>query len=276
MSILQFPLGSDFNNQDSIMFIPKKYSANGGGKKSNVVIQLLMPQELETTYEHKWDSSELSGILSSVLDGSGKGFMAGLAEGAVAVGKLVGEGAIKKIEIKNGLAHNNRIALAYSGTGLRTFSFSFNMLPETKDESFKMLEIIQQFKFHSSTESDLSSPTTIQTDNAGEEITLSYPDLWDIVLNPSGSGVKFSPFKIGAAACTSVKVNYAPSGVMNKFQGTDIPTHILLTVDFTELVPVSRSSNSTTYNSSGDKSGNNRGFGTVNGITDGNYQKLGL
>jgi len=260
MSIFRYPLDifDSFDSASSsypgyMTFRPKPFK-NSSSSTANTVVQILMPKQVASSYEHEWSSVNLNSVTSEILKGfmGGSGFVDAVvkAGGAVVEGgkdALLGEGGTATIDLSRGAARNNKVALTYKGENIRNFDFSFDFAPRDSKEAIEVLNIINTFKKHSFTKTDLSINPNLksQTDSTS---TISFPDLWQIHFNAfeTGGANRFVPFKIGTSACTKVDVNYTPDDTWSVFDN-GIPSHLTLNVSFQELHPVSNSSTNNSF-----------------------------
>ena len=101
-------------------------------------------------------------------------------------------GANQVLSVKQGQIYNPNIELAYTGPGLRTFSFRFKMVPKSAAEATAINNIILQFKKE-------SAPKAVS--GGMYEI----PKVWQVTYM-SGGGQNQYQNKFKPAACTSVVV----------------------------------------------------------------------
>ena len=130
-----------------------------------------------------------------------------------------------------GQIFNPNLELLFSGVNLRSFPFQFHFFPRDADEGKEVLKIIRCLKYHAAPQ--LGSETGF----AGAFI--SSPDVFQLTYM-NGKG-KPHPFLNNFMPMALVKtdVNYSGSGTFSTFHdGT--PTHIIMSLSFTELNPVYR------------------------------------
>ena len=130
-----------------------------------------------------------------------------------------------------GQIFNPNLELLFSGVNLRSFPFQFHFFPRDADEGKEVLKIIRCLKYHAAPQ--LGSETGF----AGAFI--SSPDVFQLTYM-NGKG-KPHPFLNNFMPMALIKtdVNYSGSGTFSTFHdGT--PTHIIMSLSFTELNPVYR------------------------------------
>tara|TARA_B100000035_G_scaffold273000_1_gene248613 strand:+ start:49 stop:1062 length:1014 start_codon:yes stop_codon:yes gene_type:complete len=204
-------------------------------------IALYMPNTIKATYKQTYDTEEagiagdLEALGASVPSGAAsseqiKAFLGGTAGIALKEGKkLVGElvslaGAgdpIRFIQKRAGTALNPRNEQFYNSPDFRSFSYSFDFWPRSKDEAKAVEDIILIFKYN-------SAPGF--KDLAGSQFTI--PNYFKIKYMHNGE-VNTKLNLISACYCTNVDVDYAPDGQPSFFEDGS-PVHIKLTVDFVE------------------------------------------
>lgn len=120
-----------------------------------------------------------------------------------------------------GRVTNPREFMMFKSPGIRTFSFSFTFIPQSKSEADSVPEIIKFFR-------SAAYP---------EETPLEYifPDTFNITYQQANEGI----IKIPELACTSVSVVYNPNSI-SFFKNNGMPVETTLELSFTELRPVNR------------------------------------
>jgi hypothetical protein len=125
--------------------------------------------------------------------------------------------------IKNsGRIANPNPYMQYQGTEMRTFSFNWKMLPDSSQESFDCIDIIEGFRLGAA--ADKINSVSIQVP---DEVIVSFHGV---------TGVPALPPLI----ITNVSVNYNPNAA-SFFQQNNTPVEIDLTVSFQEVAPIYRS-----------------------------------
>ena len=138
---------------------------------------------------------------------------------AIGISKLFGASGLSA---GFGLAANPRKEQIFKGVDFRTFSFEYQLFPRSPEESKRVLDIIQTFKFHAHPEFK----------DAGGFLYI-YPSEFDIVFY-QGESENLALPRIASCVLLDVTVNYTPNGSFNTFNdGT--PTQINLSLTFREL-----------------------------------------
>jgi hypothetical protein len=181
------------------------------------------------------------------------------AREAVGRAGAVNAGATAAIQRRLGQIVNPFKAVIYQGPGgFRTFSFNFIMQPESESEVLIVKNIVRYFKMamHPGV-SDLSFSTSYFDDAAQKEVTetkkqtgsitssamLTYPDTFEIKLNPNrksqSNSVNNSLFKIKECFLESFNVDYSTSGgpaFFDDSDGSPVTTTVAMQFKETELM----------------------------------------
>lgn len=180
-------------------------------------LALPLPNELSDSQSHKWDTTEgvVSKIGNQILDfGSGK-LTKGKASGSStmqALGELASVAGARKPMIDPGYFQD------YNGTEPRSFSFSWDLIPNNATDSESIQDIIYNLK-------KFTLPTS--TING---ISLLSPYVFDIEM---GNEKINQLMNINNVVCTEMTVNYAAEGALQFFRdGT--PKYIKLDMSFME------------------------------------------
>ena len=211
------------------------------GSISNAAIAIYMPPGIKVGYNQSYDNDTETGVAGDVQKALNKvnsaegaadkiiGALEGIS-GSVArqAGTFVGEaislagiGDPVRFTLKRfGTAINPRNEAFYSTPQQRTFSYTFDFWPRSKDEAQAVENIIEIFKYN-------SSPGLASGD--GLFVT---PNYFKISYMNYGKENKHL-HKIGACFCTSVEVDYSPDGQFTTFENGQ-PVHTKLTVNFLE------------------------------------------
>jgi len=126
-----------------------------------------------------------------------------------------------------GVALNPNQQVMFEGLELRTFSFDFNFMPKSAEESGDVKKIIQAFKYY-------SRPKTVDKSFG---LIFVPPSIWKIqfmFLNGENRWVN----KIADSVITNVEVEYAPNGWSTHQDGS--PVNVKLKLDFKELSLIDR------------------------------------
>lgn len=142
------------------------------------------------------------------------------------VGSDIGKLAMRSA----GIALNPNQQVMFEGLNLREFSFDFNFMPKSRQESETVKKIIKQFKYY-------SRPTT-KKDSYG--FIFVPPSIFKIqfqFLNRENTWVN----KIADSVVTNVSVEYGPNGWSTHQDGS--PVNIKMKLDFKELSLIDRDGN---------------------------------
>lgn len=114
--------------------------------------------------------------------------------------------------------------LLFNGVSIRSFSYTFDLIPRSLSEGNQVKMIIRAFKKHMAAK---KSP---------KGVFLGSPDIFQLEFM---SGAKPHPFlhRFKPCACTNVSVNYTGAGAYSTYEDST-PIHMTLTVSFQELNPV--------------------------------------
>jgi len=153
----------------------------------------------------------------------------GEARAAVVPG-LTAEQGYKKV----GFIVNPNTNTTFSGSGVRSFAFSYKFIPESEAETDIVKKIIRRFK----------GLSYAGYDDEGEEpstLLLSYPCKWKIsFLKSDGNSFSQNPFmpKLFECYLTGVQTNYNPNS--NIFFSNSAPVEIDLNISFQETRSLTR------------------------------------
>jgi hypothetical protein len=122
----------------------------------------------------------------------------------------------------SGLAANPKKEQVFKGVNFRTFSFEYKFFPRNSSEAQKVLNIIEQFKYHMHPEF-----------KDGNNFVYIYPSEFDIFYYNSGKE-NTKVHRHTSCVLTDMSINYAPNGMFNTFSD-GMPTQIDITLQFREL-----------------------------------------
>ena len=188
-------------------------------KNSNIIanIVLPLPNSLSESLSHGWQTT--TGLQAK----AGK-TLSGLMEGFTGVDPNVAIGQAANLTGTRAPIVDPSYFQQYSGTEPRKFSFSWELVIQTKAEAQTIFEIIQKFKQYSSPEILLSNAV------------LTAPNYWEILI---GNKLLDTSMNIQRSVITQVDVDYAASGLMDMyFDGT--PKYLKLTIGFAEVRAITR------------------------------------
>jgi len=211
------------------------------GKIDTAAIAIYMPPGIKVGYNQSYDNDTETGVSGDVqkaltnaknAEGVGnkiiealEGVSGGvLRQGSQAVGEfisLAGMGDPVRFTLKRfGTAINPRNEAFYNTPTQRTFAYTFDFWPRSKEEATAVENIISIFKMN-------SAPGL--TSGGGLFVTPNYFKI-SYMYN---DGENPHLHKIGACYCTDVSVDYSPDGQFTTFADGQ-PVHTQLTVSFLE------------------------------------------
>ena len=212
-----------------------------GGSITNGAISIYMPPGIKVGYTQSYDGDTETGVAGDVQEaitniGTADGFrdkvigaMRGISGSVVrqagqAAGEaisLAGIGDPVRFTLKRfGTAVNPRNEAFYNSPNQRTFSYTFDFWPRSKDEALAVEQIITMFKYNSAP--GLTSGDGLFVNPNYYKISYMY-----------NNGENPHLHKIGACFCTSVEVDYSPDGQFTTFESGQ-PVHTRMTVNFIE------------------------------------------
>jgi len=279
----------------------KTTAANPTAVPGDMVAMYLPPDALKTSYTQAYGDVDVGGVMAQSIMGSnassenlGSALEAGLVGNVgSAVSQLANVGisapikdafmtagakefiekagqsfgtAVQALERKVGKIKNHHKAIIYQGPGgFRSFSYSFVMMPRSKDEAEVVNKIVHFFKYYMHPEvtgqNNSSRGTNNTTSSAGPQgetstsLTLSYPDEFKIRISPRGKdgdaevGTNSSDgrasqvkplFRIDRCFLESLNVDYSTSGQAVFFDDGSEPVTTTLQLSFKETVLMTR------------------------------------
>jgi len=126
-----------------------------------------------------------------------------------------------------GLAINPNQQVLFDGVNLREFSFQFNFMPKSVEESNDVAKIVKAFKYYSRPETVANTFGMIFKPPAIFSIEFRF-------LNSENKWVN----KVADSALTNMEVNYTPNGWATHQDGS--PVNTTLKLDFKELSIIDR------------------------------------
>ena len=143
-----------------------------------------------------------------------KGTAAGGLLGAAGTGAVLDE-----YQRSSGKATNPHEYMAYQSTGLRSFSYTFTFLPDSKRESDEVVEIIKQFR-HAAHASVIDG------------LKVQVPEHVVVTHHGAGNMIQLPPLVI-----ESVNVTYNPNNASFFIEGNN-PVEVGLSITLKEIVPI--------------------------------------
>lgn len=221
---LVFPssLRTKADNGDAFMsFTLEQENSPDNGKS----VSLYLPTALtigDSVNYNTFDEALISGA-AAVREGNGISSEAGTAVGlnlAAKSGSSVASAFASSEALKNKAAINPKTAVAFESTGIRTFDFQFNMIPESSEES-DVINKIENF-FRKFMYPDATSEAAI---------SIRYPPLFKIEFYVNGEISKYLP-KIETCYLTSLQTVF--NSTSNAFHKSGAPVETAITVSFQE------------------------------------------
>ena len=211
------------------------------GKIDTSAIAIYMPPGIKVGYNQSYDNDTETGVSGDVqealtkakgAEGVGNKVIAALEgvsggvlrQSSQAVGEfisLAGMGDPVRFTLKRfGTAINPRNEAFYNSPTQRTFAYTFDFWPRSKEEAIAVENIITIFKMNSAP--GLTSGDGVFKNPNYFKISYMYND-----------GENPHLHKIGACYCTDVQVDYSPDGQFTTFADGQ-PVHTQLSVSFLE------------------------------------------
>lgn len=215
MSRLTFPSDNDQGNKQSFIMWPVDYSVNYkynlANKIKNSVTEdaIILPTPsggLTLSESGQWEELEGFASLSKGL----KTTM--INKGLEQIGVL-GQHAIK------GSFVNDYASLQYKGSEFRTYSFSWDLVPSSKEEALTITEIIKRIRENS-----------LPDYGDGSVNQIKYPSMWKV--HPVFSNE--IRFYLKDCVISNFTVNYTPEGFL-RIYNSGHATSLNLDIEFKEL-----------------------------------------
>jgi hypothetical protein len=234
----------------------------GSIKRSQATIILPMPATIQDNNAADWQSGTMNPIVSylsaeglnaisganplSSLTGSvGKFFIdveaaaqsgegqSGFAAGATAaaVQAALGQGSINQIVSRaTGQIFNENVELLFNGVVIRpAFSFTFDMVPRSKNESDRIKKIIRTLKKN-------MTPQKGKPGVDGGGLFVKAPNVFKLEYMSGGTAHPFL-HRFKPCALTQMSVNYNGSAQYATYSDAT-PVHMQMTLQFQELSPI--------------------------------------
>lgn len=200
------------------LFIPSGFSIKDGASFSGLDLGMLNAAKVVSENKKLGDNAKKTEDLFSDTDKT--------VMGLKAIEGLTGDagGLSAKAAMEAGVAFNPQTALAFEGVELRSFEFSFKMVPESKEEAEDSRKIENWFRKYMYPEKDGA-------------YGLKYPPKFKIQFFKGEEENKFMPM-IHDCYLAGVQVNVNPDG--NSFFLDGQPTAIELALSFSESKQLTR------------------------------------
>lgn len=148
---------------------------------------------------------------------------AGIGKVGRAGASLGGEAGRALYDRSRGQVTNPREFMLFKAPAIRAFSFSFEFVPSSANESASVTQIVRFFR------------KSAYPREHGGGLDYVFPDTFTIQYQLVGDSI----VRLPELACTSVTVTYNPN-TSSFFQVNNAPVQVNLVVEFTELKPISR------------------------------------
>jgi len=158
-----------------------------------------------------------------------KNAISGLAVGGLG-GNVSATGLITRA---TGMVMNNNLELLFQGVNLRSFPFTFDLAPRSREEAQEILLIIRTLKKEMTARNNAAKVGGNTEDVA---VFISSPSIFQLTYK---SGNRKHPFlhTFKPCALTGCGVNYTASGTYATYEN-GAPVHMQLTLEFKELNPI--------------------------------------
>lgn len=207
----------------------KVTDVNGGGGS----YLLPIPKELNDIFVQDWQQKELGqSLIDSLITGGNAGAGAGSSgniDPMVPIAQIVQEtgvlaGAAAQAQRNAGLAKNNVNTLLFQASGMRTFQFSWDLIPTNAADGAKQQAMIKEIR--KAMHPELSS-----------NISFVSPNLFAFSITVSGTKL----IKTLPCAMTNFNVNYIGSNIA-AFHEDGTPVHTVITIELQEVTPNTKQS----------------------------------
>lgn len=173
-------------------------------------------QEIATQYV-----GEIGAGIAGGVAAAGGSLAGGAFAGILTSGALSGE-IQNRFRRREGKTINPREYMMFQAPDLRSFDFSFSMIPQSENEANSAIRIIKFFR-------KASYPQLSATGFA-----YLFPDLFKIRLGNNDSMIR-----VPEVACTGIDVTYNPNS-LSYFTRGNIPVQIDLSLSFQEMKAITR------------------------------------
>lgn len=205
----------------------KKYRQQ---KRLKTAIALHIPNNLAIRYSTAWQDENTMAFQAAATISREMGKSMSLNSGALRVAADVAASAALTrapiiaagLSAMTGLAGNPKKEQIFQNVNFREFSFEYTFSPRSSDEAKKVLQIIEEFKFHMHPEF-----------KDEHDFIFIYPSEFDIVYY-QGTEENLSLHRHTSCVLKDLNVNYTPNGNFNTFYD-GMPTQINVTMTFLEL-----------------------------------------
>jgi len=119
-------------------------------KRISSAVTLYMPPEIKAEYKMEYSEETIGAAARNLLDefDFGRQFKASVGRSIVKGLDMGAPGLAAIRQAETGLAVNNRVELQFQKVENRTFSYTFNFKPKSREEADEIQRIIYLFKYH--------------------------------------------------------------------------------------------------------------------------------
>lgn len=199
-------------------------------------VLLPVPDNLNYSDSLSWDAEAQGAVGKGIIE-AGKQLSGGDAAGtAAAIQKMATAGKVGQImNIVGQLASAANITLSaegltqglggkimnpyteqvFKGVGMRSFDFSWKLVPRSKSEQLRIEEIIRILR-KNSLPNYASNISSVETDNSAKNLSdrwLEVPNVYNLRWKTIGGGDLTSLPRIKPCVCKGVQVSYTPDNV---------------------------------------------------------------
>ena len=210
-------------------------------KRMESAIALHVPTDLNISYSANWSETDMAGMIAaatvseSISNAVGELTKGNISQSATDIGNAGGAGINyfvgKGLQTQgigefvgkvSGTAANPKKEQLFRNVDFRTFSFSYQFFPRSKEEAQKVQAIIKTFKLHMHPEFKDAS-----------NFLYTYPSEFDIYYYQNGQE-NMNIHRHTSCVLTDMNISYTPMGILSTFED-GMPTQINVQLQFKEL-----------------------------------------
>ena len=210
-------------------------------KRMESAIALHVPTDLNIRYSANWSETDMAGMIAaatvsdSMSNAVGELTKGNISQSATDIGNAGGAGINyfvgKGLQTQgigefvgkvSGTAANPKKEQLFRNVDFRTFSFSYQFFPRSKEEAQKVQAIIKTFKLHMHPEFKDAS-----------NFLYTYPSEFDIYYYQNGQE-NMNIHRHTSCVLTDMNISYTPMGILSTFED-GMPTQINVQLQFKEL-----------------------------------------
>jgi hypothetical protein len=204
-------------------------------KRLKTAIALHIPNNLAINYSVAWSEDDTAALamggaaaqqgweIAKALNGQGNNTDVTGVGAAILTNLALSKGPQGAgNSVASGMAANPKKEQVFKGVNFRTFNFDYKFFPRNSSEAQKVLNIIEQFKYH-------MHPEFKDNNN----FVYIYPSEFDIFYYHNGEE-NLNVHRHTSCVLSDMSINYTPNGMFNTFSD-GMPTQIDVTLQFREL-----------------------------------------